>query len=155
MIYYPMHLPFVHHPPIYLVSYLLTYYFFTYLPTYLLTYPPTCILPTLSESTLGWNKNGTSWQSIFNPLWNKNTLGKHDKNKQKQDTLNQMGHVARCYKIFFHKYLSIFNLFYDNLILEIWAFKSLFSKNEGLPSKASYLIHILIFNHQIFSNCLM
>ncbi len=42
-------------------------------------------------------------------------LGKYDKNKQKQDTLNQMGHVPRCYKIFFHKD--------DNLILEIWAFK--------------------------------
>jgi hypothetical protein len=38
---------------------------------------------------------------------------------QKQDTLNQMGIVARCYEICFHKDLSIFNLFYDNLIFEI------------------------------------
>ncbi len=31
-----------------------------------------------------------------------------------------MGHVASCYnKIFFHKGLNIFTLFYDNLILEI------------------------------------
>ncbi len=48
-----------------------------------------------------------------------NTLGRYDKNKQKQDTLNQMGYVARCYKIFFHKDLSIFNLYYDNFIFEI------------------------------------
>jgi hypothetical protein len=25
----------------------------------------------LGESTLGWNKNITSWQSIFSTLWNK------------------------------------------------------------------------------------
>jgi hypothetical protein len=25
----------------------------------------------MGESTLGWNKNNTSWQSIFNRLWNK------------------------------------------------------------------------------------
>jgi hypothetical protein len=70
---------------------------------------------------------------------------------EKQDTLNQMGHVARCHKILFHKDLSIFNLFYDNFMLEKWTSKSLFSKNERLFSKASYLIHISIFNHQIFS----
>jgi hypothetical protein len=55
---------------------------------------------------------------------------------QKQDIFNQMGHVARCYKIFFHKDLSISSSFYDDLILEIWTFKSLFSRNERLPSKA-------------------
>jgi hypothetical protein len=61
-----------------------------------------------------------------------------------------MGHVAMCYKIFFHKDLSIFNLFYGNLILEIQTSKSLFSTNEGLPLEASYLIYISKFNHQIF-----
>jgi hypothetical protein len=82
-----------------------------------------------------------------------NTLGKYDKNKQKQDTLNQLGYVAKCYMIFFHKDLSIFSLFYDNLIFEIQTSKSLFSTNEGLPSKALYLMYISKFNHQIFSNC--
>jgi len=61
-----------------------------------------------------------------------------------------MGHVARCYKIFFHKDLSMSSLFYDNFILEIWASKSLFSINERFPSKNSYLIYISKFNHQIF-----
>ncbi len=51
--------------------------------------------------------------------------------------------------------ISIFSLFYDNFILEIWASKSLFSINEGLPSKASYSIYISKFNHQIFSNCII
>jgi hypothetical protein len=37
-----------------------------------------------------------------------------------------MGIMAKCYKIFLNKDLSIFNLFYDNLIFKIWAFKSLF-----------------------------
>jgi hypothetical protein len=46
-------------------------------------------------------------------------LGKYDKNMQKQDTLNQMGHVVTFYNIFFHKDLNIFILFYDNFILQI------------------------------------
>ncbi len=46
-------------------------------------------------------------------------MTKTSQNRPKHDTLNQMGHVARCYKIFFHKDLNISNLFYGNLILEI------------------------------------
>jgi len=38
MIYYPMHLPFTYHPPIYLANHLPTYYFPSYLPTCLPTY---------------------------------------------------------------------------------------------------------------------
>jgi len=37
----------------------------------------------------------------------------------KTDTLNQMGHVAKCYKIFFHKDLNIFSFLNDILIFEI------------------------------------
>jgi hypothetical protein len=48
--------------------------------------------------------------------YEQNTLEKYDKNMQKQDTLNQMGDVTKCYKMFFHKNLSIFSLFCDHLI---------------------------------------
>ncbi len=56
----------------------------------------------LGESTLGWNKNITSWQSIFSPLWNKihwESMEKTCKNK----ILSIKWVMARCYKIFFHK----------------------------------------------------
>jgi hypothetical protein len=38
---------------------------------------------------------------------------------QKQDILNQMHYVTRCYNIIFHRDLNISSVFYDNLILEI------------------------------------
>jgi len=47
----------------------------------------------------------------------------------------KMGHVAKCYKIFFHKDLSIFKFFYDNLILEIWTSKYYFQQTKDFLHK--------------------
>jgi hypothetical protein len=68
------------------------------------------------ENTLRWNKNGTSRNFILKfkqIMWT----------KQKHYTLNHMGHVARCPRIFAVRIvLNNPSLAYDNLLFERWKF---------------------------------
>ncbi len=76
-----------------------------------------------------------------------NALGRYDKNKQKQDILNQMGHVTRCYKIFFHKDLSISSLLMIILYLKYEHLNHYFQQMKDFLQK----LH-MIYTSQILFN---
>jgi hypothetical protein len=61
----------------------------------------------------------THYDSPFLVYYEIKYIWKVQQKHAKHDTLNQMGIVATCYNIFFHKDLSIFSLFYNNPIFEI------------------------------------